>query len=164
MLAPQHYTLITHAIIPAHSINLLQKVLSGMACPYWQGTIQSSAAKLLWVYCPGHAAVKGNEQADRLVSEADSGGQQLDKAEVLRGSRDFLNMADHSIIALITWRKEEWRKERPPFHPTSGMICVLFNQTKTGSVPGQPCGGCSETRQSPHGPFWTLRCHRGQRL
>ena len=28
--------------------------------------------KLLWVYCPGHARVKGNDQADRLAGKQPS--------------------------------------------------------------------------------------------
>ena len=47
----------------------------------------------LWIYCPGHASVSGNEQADRLASTADiTPGLQLGRTEVLRGLRNFLNM------------------------------------------------------------------------
>ena len=49
--------------------------------------------RLLWIYCPGHARVSGNEWADRLAGTADiTSGLQLGRAEVLRGLRNFLNM------------------------------------------------------------------------
>ena len=49
--------------------------------------------RLLWIYCPGHAGVSGNELADRLANTADiTSGLQLGRAEVLRGLRNFVNM------------------------------------------------------------------------
>ena len=42
--------------------------------------------KLLWVYCPGHAGVKGNDQADRLAGNgAITSGSLLGTSKVLRG-------------------------------------------------------------------------------
>ena len=67
-LASQRDAEITHAIIPTESMNLLQKVESGMGCPNWNTAMCSLRLhKLLWVYCPGHAGVSGNERADRLT-------------------------------------------------------------------------------------------------
>ena len=79
--------------------------------------------RLLWIYCPGHAGVSGNERADRLASTADIiSGLQLGRAEVLRGLRNFLNMdrpEHHSTDRLSGERK------RPTFHPPSSRtICV----------------------------------------
>ena len=54
---------------------------------------RSLATRLLWIYCPVHTGVSGNERADRLTSTADiTSGLQLGRAEVLRGLRNFLNM------------------------------------------------------------------------
>ena len=65
-LASQHDAQITHAIILTDSMNLLQKVESGMGCPDWHTAMHSlRLQRLLWIYCPGHAGVSGNEQADR---------------------------------------------------------------------------------------------------
>ena len=44
-LASQRDARITHAIILTDSMNLLQKVESGMGCPDWHTAMQSSATK-----------------------------------------------------------------------------------------------------------------------
>ena len=74
-----------------NSMNLWQKVESGMGCPDWHTAMQHlPLQRLLWIYCPGYAGVYGNEQADRLASTADiTSCLQL---EVLRCLRNFLNM------------------------------------------------------------------------
>ena len=47
--------------------------------------------KLLWVYCPGHAGVKGNDRADRMADKATiTNGLLLGRSEVLRSLRDYL--------------------------------------------------------------------------
>ena len=96
---------ITHAIILTDSVNLLQKVESGMSCPDWHTAMHSlQLQRLLWIYCPGHAGVSENERADRLASTADiTSGLQLGRAEVLQGLRNFLNTdrpEHHSIDSL----------------------------------------------------------------
>ena len=51
-------------------MSLLQKVKSGMGGPEWNVSIvDSNLLKLLWVYCPGHAGVKGNDRVDRLAGK-----------------------------------------------------------------------------------------------
>ena len=104
-LTSQRDAQITHAIILTDSMNLLQKVESGMGCPDWHTAMHSlRLQRLLWIYCPGHAGVSGNERADRLASTADiTSGLQLGREEVLRGLRNFLNMdrlKHHSIDRL----------------------------------------------------------------
>ena len=61
-VASQHDTQITHAIILTDSMNLLQKVKSGMGCPDWHTAMHSLwLQRLLLIYCLGHAGVSGNE-------------------------------------------------------------------------------------------------------
>ena len=127
---------ITHAIIVIDSMNPLQKVKSGMGCPNWHRAMHSLwLQRLMWIYCPGHAGVSGNERADRLASTADiTSGLQLSRAKVLRGLRNFLNMdrpEHHSINCLKTrglekgsgWHSTFWGQERS-----------MFNQTNIGIV------------------------------
>ena len=81
-LASQRDTQITRAIILTDTINLLQKVESGMGCPDWHTAMHS--LPLYWIYCPGHAGVSGTERADRLASTADfTSGLLLGRAQVL---------------------------------------------------------------------------------
>ena len=96
---------VNHSVILTDSMNLLQKVQSGMGCPDWLTAMHSlQLQRLLWIYCPGHAGVSGNERADRLASTANiASGLQLGRAEVLRGLRNFLNTdrsEHHSIDRL----------------------------------------------------------------
>ena len=93
-LASQCDTCITHAIILTDSLNLLQKVESRMDCPDWHTAMHClQLQRLLWIYCPGHARVRGNEKADRLASTTDiTSGLQLGSVEVLRRLGNFLNM------------------------------------------------------------------------
>ena len=56
----------THAVILADSTILIQILKSGMGSPDWNVSIVDiHPRKLLLVYCPGHAGVKGNDRADR---------------------------------------------------------------------------------------------------
>ena len=58
----------THAIIFSDSMSLLQKVKSEMGSPEINvSMVDIHLRKLLWVYCPGHAGVEGNDRADRLA-------------------------------------------------------------------------------------------------
>ena len=114
---------ITHAIIITDSMNLLQKVESAMDCPDWHTSMHRLwLQRLLWIYCPGHAGVTGNEQSDRLASTADiTSGVQLGRVEVLRGLRNFLNMdrPEHHRTDSLMERGVE------TFHPPrSRTICV----------------------------------------
>ena len=71
-----------------------------MGCPDWHTAMHSLRLhRLLWIYCPGHAGVSGNERVDGLASTS---GLQLGRAEVLRGPRNFLTWTGESITVLIT--------------------------------------------------------------
>ena len=135
-LASQRDARITHAIILTDSMNLLQKVESGMGCPDWHTAMHSlRLQRLLWIYCPGHARVSGNEWADRLASTADiTSGLQLGRAEVLRGLRNFLSTdkpEHHSIDRL----KERGVEKGSGQHSTlQGRERSVFNQTNIGTV------------------------------
>ena len=126
----------THAIILTDSMNLLLKVESGMGCPDWHTAMHSlQLQRLLWIYCPGHAGVSGNERADRLASTADiTPGLQLGRAEVLWGLRNFLNTdkpEHHSIDRL----KERGVEKGSGWHSTlQGRELSVFNQANFGTV------------------------------
>ena len=129
-LASQRDAQSTHAIILTDSLNLMQKVKSGICCQDWYTSMHS-----IWLYCPGHARVSGNERADRLEGTANiTSGLQLGRAEVLRGLRNFLSMGRpeyHSIDRL----KERGVEKRSGRHSTlRGRQRSVFNQTNIGTV------------------------------
>ena len=141
-LASQCDAQITHAIILTDSMNLLQKVESVMGCPDWHTAMHSlRLQRLLWIYCPGHVGVSGNERADRLANTADmTSGLHLGRAEVLRGLRDFLNMDNpehHSIDHL----KERGVEKGNGRHSTlQGRERSVFNQTNIGTFSRETLG------------------------
>ena len=91
--------------------------------------------RLLWIYCPGHAGVNGNERAGRLASTADiTSGLQLGRAEVLRGLRNFLNTdkPEHHSTDRLKERRVEKGSGR---HSTpQGRERSVFNQTNIDTV------------------------------
>ena len=88
--------------------------------------------KLLWVYCPGHAGVKGN---DWLAGKATlTSGLLLRRAEVLRSLRHYLraqSLGHHTIDRL-----EQTGVERRSARRSSlkGRERAIVNQTNIGTV------------------------------
>ena len=61
----------THAIKLTDSMSLLLKVQAGMGSPEWHSAMTSLQLwRLLWVCCPGHAGVRGNDRVDWLAGKA----------------------------------------------------------------------------------------------
>ena len=91
--------------------------------------------KLLWVYCPEHAGVKGNDRADGLAGKATlTSGLLLRRSEVLRSLRHYLlaqSRGHHTIDRL-----EERGVERGSARRSSlkGRERAIVNRTNTGTV------------------------------
>ena len=94
----------------------LQKVKSGMGSPDWNVSMADiHLRKLPWVYCPGHAGVKGNDRADRLAGKATlTGGLLLGRSEVLRSLEHYLwaQSQGHHTIDRLEERGVEGRSAR----------------------------------------------------
>ena len=78
---------------------------TGMGSPDWNvSMVDIHLRKLLWVYCPGYAGVKGNYRADRLADKATlTSGLLLGRSEVLRSLRHHLwaqSQGHHTIDRL----------------------------------------------------------------
>ena len=72
-IAPRGDSQITHADILTDSMCSLQKGKGGIGSPGWHVSIfDIHLRKPMWMYCPGHAGVKGNDQADRLAGNQPS--------------------------------------------------------------------------------------------
>ena len=53
------------------SLSTLEKIRQGNLHADWTPLINASnIRRIVWIYCPGHAGVKGNETADRLAGNA----------------------------------------------------------------------------------------------
>ena len=63
-----------------------------MGSPDWHVSMfDIHLRRILWVYCSGHAGVKGNDRADRLAGKATiTDGLRLGRSEVLRSLRHYL--------------------------------------------------------------------------
>ena len=134
-LASQRDAHTTHAVILTDSEELLHMVESGMSCPAWHTTrYRLRLQRLLWIYCHNLAGVSWNEWAERLASTADiTSGLQLNRAEVLRGLRNFLNRdrPEHHSIDRLKERGVEkgsgrhstlWGRERSVLQPNFGTV------------------------------------------
>ena len=163
-LASQRDAQITHAIILTDSMNFLQKVESGMGCLDWHTAMHSlRLQRLLWIYCPGQAGVRGNERADRLASTADiTSGLRRGRTEMPWGLRNFLNMdrPEHHCIDRLKEREVE-KGSGPHFtlRGWEGSVILCSIRQILALFWGQPWGDCWETGRSTYGPFWVLRCH-----
>ena len=78
---------------------------SGMRNPDWNvSTVHIHLRKLLWVYYPGYAGVKGNDRTDRQAGNANlRNGLLLGRSEVLRSLRHHLwaqSQGHHTIDRL----------------------------------------------------------------
>ena len=105
----------THAIILTDLVSLLQKVKSGMGSPDWNmSMVNVHLWKLLWVYCPGHAGMKGNDRADTETGRqsnphkwlAASRKRSVEKLETLA-----VGIKAKDITPSIAWRREAWKEE-----------------------------------------------------
>ena len=91
--------------------------------------------KTLWVYCPGHAAVRGNDRTDRLAGKATiTSGSHLGRPEVLRNLRHYLraqSQRHHTIDRLGERGVERGGARRSSL---KGRERAIVNQTNIGTV------------------------------
>ena len=92
--------------------------------------------KLLWVYCPGHAGVKGNnDRADRLAGKVTvTSGLLLGRSEVLKSLRHYLQAQSqgHHTIDRLEERGVEGGSARRS--SLNGRERAIVMQTKIGIV------------------------------
>ena len=70
-IAPRGDSQITHAVILTDSMRSPQTGKSVMGSPGWHASIfDIHLRKPMWMYCPGHAGVKGHDQAERLAGKS----------------------------------------------------------------------------------------------
>ena len=110
--------------------------MGGMGCPDWHTAMHSlRLQRLLWIYCPGHAGISGNKRADRLASTADiTSGLQLDRTEMIRGLRNFLNTDRLKHHSIDRWKERGVEKGKGLHSPFRGRERSVFIQTNIGTV------------------------------
>jgi ribonuclease HI len=77
-------TKLNRAVIVSDSQSMLRKIQNRWLRHEWKTYIETSALQeLVWIYCPGHAGVCGNERADVLASKAQVVGTlDMDKGDI----------------------------------------------------------------------------------
>ena len=117
--------------------------------------------KLLWVYCPGHARVKGNDRADRLAGKTTiTSGLLLGRPEVLRSLRHYLraqSQGHHTIDRL-----EERGVGRGSARRSSlkGRERAIVSQTNTGTVSKATLGKRPRDGETGWSACGLFRAHR----
>ena len=91
--------------------------------------------KLLWVYCPGHAGVKGNYRADRLAGKATViSGLLLGRSEVLRSLRHYLRAQSYGHHTIDRLEKRGVERGSARRSSLKGRERAIVNQTNLGTV------------------------------
>ena len=126
----------THAIILTDSKSSLQKVKNGMGSPDWNASmVDIHLQKLLWVYCSGHAGMKGKDRAHRLAGKATlTSGLLLGRSGVLRSLTHYVrtqSQGHHTIGRLKEKCLERGSARRSSF---KGRHRAIVSQTDIGSV------------------------------
>ena len=76
------------------SLSTLEKIRQGNLHADWTPLINASnIRRIVWIYCPGHAGVKGNETADRLAGNA----QISQGVQILLDKNTIENMVEASL-------------------------------------------------------------------
>ena len=89
-------TIATHIVFITDSKSMLSKVERGMFRVEWLSSLlRTQIVRIIWIFSPGHAGVRGNEQADRLAGNAPLGGSlPMDKGEVVLRLWDQVERAE----------------------------------------------------------------------
>ena len=126
----------TNVITLTDSMSLLQKVKSGMGSPDRNVSMASiHLQKLMWVYCPGHAGVKGNDRADKLAVKATlTSGVLLGRSEVLRSLRHYLRAQSQGHLTIDHLEKRGVERGSARQSSLKGLERAIVNQSNIGTV------------------------------
>ena len=130
----------THLVFLTDSQSTLRKIEQGLLRNEWLEVLKGTTVRsIVWIFCPGHAGVRGNEAADRLAGSAVVGDTiRMDRAEVLDQlckkleEEDARANDDHYAIERMKEMgavRGEGRKSK-----LSGKERRVENQRKTGTV------------------------------
>ena len=156
---PQEVTVRPHLPSSSQIQWACYKVKSGMGSPDWNVLmVDLHLRNLLWVYCPGHAGVKGNYRADRLAGKATlTSGLLLRDLKCWEAWDTTCGHKAKNITPSIAWRREvlkeealddlPWKDER---RPSSIRLwnCFKGNFQEISKWRGEAHMGFSECRDT----------------
>ena len=149
----------THAVLITDSMCTLRKIEKGSLRAEWIQLIKATRIRsLIWIFCPGHAGVKGNEKADRLAGGATSVDSTVrpDKDEILKClSRHLIEEEDREAEASSAVERMVVlgiQKGSGKSGPLVGKNRRTFNQICTGTISGNTLSNILE-RATEH--QWT---------
>ena len=107
-----------------------------MGCPDWNvSMVDIHLRKRMWLYCPGHAGVKGNDRGDKLAVKA------LGRSEVLRSLRHYLraqSQGRHTIDRLEERGMERRSARRSSLKEREwAVVCQTNNGTVSKATLGK---------------------------
>ena len=129
-----------HLVFVTDSQSTLRKIQSNMLRSEWIEAINKSRLRsIVWIFCPGHAGVRGNEAADKLAGEATVGDDiKPDRADLIDrvarqlGDQELEEAEAHYAIA----RMQEMGLARGMGRKLrlAGKERKMYNQMQTGTV------------------------------
>ena len=154
------------AVVVTDSMSTLTKIQKGFLYSDWITTIKDSQIeKVSWIFCPGHASVKGNERADQLAGEAlVQGSMTLDPPTVLNLVKEMIASKNkdqsHTLQMLIEkdvqageGRKVELRGQARRITNQLMMSTISRNTLKwTLQRRGEEIWTCSDCKDPDSGP------------
>jgi hypothetical protein len=117
-----------------------QKSWTSKLCREWADLLMHSRIdQLTWIYCPGHAGVQGNEQADRLASGASiQCVHRWDKSDLLMSGRDASNreemLAWENDPHIIRLREQRVKQGEGRTSTLSWRHLIAHSQVDSGTV------------------------------
>ena len=107
-----------------------------MGRPDWNvSMVDIPFRKLLWVYCPGHASVKGNDRADRLAGKATiTKGMRLGRSEVPRRLRHNLRTQSQGHRTIDRFEERDVERENARRSSLKVREMAIVSQTNFRTV------------------------------
>ena len=91
--------------------------------------------KLLWVYCPGHAGVKGNDKADIVVGKATlANGLLLGKSQALRSLKHYMQAQSQGHHPIDHLQERGVERESAWWSFLNGWERAIVNQMNIWTV------------------------------
>ena len=132
---------VAHVLIATDSQSMLRMIEKHSLRSEWVRTLESSdIERITWIYCPGHAGVRGNERADWLAGIATISDIRLarDRDEIVAAVHKSLKEAD-----AVDWESSGHieRMMEVGIQRGDGKKCLLagkkrrtYNQQTTGTI------------------------------